>query len=74
MTDTEMTEMAARWAAEPEWDGNIRLRAGRPDDTCQKCGTGLLWEPARTLVYCPACKAWALPAAVTGHYERQAPA
>ena len=21
MTDTEMTEMAARWAAEPEWDG-----------------------------------------------------
>jgi hypothetical protein len=65
-------EMAARWAAEPARDGGSQLRTGRDSDTCQECGTGLLWEPGRTVVYCPDCQTATLPAAVTGHYERQA--
>src|ERR1035441_560984 len=64
--------VAPGWAAEPARDGGSQLRTGRDSDTCQECGTGLLWEPGRTVVYCPDCQTATLPAAVTGHYERQA--
>ena len=70
-------EMAARWAAEPEWDGRqLPDRPGRPGDACLECGGPLTWEPGRTWTDCDTCAEGhggvSLPSAVIRHYERRA--
>lgn len=65
--------LAGRWEREAPWDGNlgpIPSPPGHPVDECGECGGPLLWEPGRTVVYCPGCQRSGLPAAVTEHYRR----
>jgi len=63
--------LTARWEREPAWSGKIGMVRGRPGDECPECGTALMWEPGRTLIYCTECPQVSLPPAVAEHYERQ---
>lgn len=63
-------ELAARWAGETPWDGELTPVPGRETDTCPKCSAVLWWEVGRTLVWCTTCKSITVPPAVSEHYAR----
>lgn len=66
------SELADRWARETPWDGDkIFMRPARPGDDCPECDGPLMWEPGRTVTYCPKCHQAGLPAAVAAHYQRR---
>lgn len=67
-------KLAARWQAETPWSAKRDLtpRPGRDQDSCPGCGDPMLWEPRRTLTFCPECQKVDLPPAVSEHYRRQA--
>lgn len=60
---------ADRWAAEsPEPAPVVKVE----DAECPDCGGPLVWEPARTLVGCPACRVLDLHPDIEERYERDA--